>query len=303
MSDAQAIQFIKPAQPNVAQFLPPHYACIGKYELDVVSSCNVGCIYCSLKNDGRPQPLAIDHLIDGDYPADLIKKGIYLSPNSDPFSKNARDNTHRILEAFLPKGVNFLITTKTMIPQHTLELMMQYKKQVYAQVSLARLDDNLNKLLEPGAASAANRLATIKTLVDAGFMVTTLFMPLYPHLDDQHERLSSLVQACAAVGNKYIKASYLVINPRDDKAQKMQENELLRKSWDMMTEEIKINIGRGRILPELTRMETYALLTKLCYDNGITFYSCPILDPKVLSNDEATKVCKTYRLYEANVQP
>jgi len=277
-------------QKNI-QFIPSHYArCINKYEIDLTNGCNVRCCYCSLKNTKWKVGMAFDEI-----PLDIKEKGVYLSPNSDPFSKIARNTAHEILDQFLPQGVPFLIITKNKIPKKTVDLLARHPSQVYVQISISRLDDSLNSYIEPGAASASERLQTIKELVTAGIRVTPVLMPLFPMIDDTPKKISAIVNACANVGAKYLKASYVIINPYDlEQIQRMMFHLLLNESLLQMTEEVKIHIGGGLTVRNLERMSLYRRLTQLCTDHGMHFQACPILDPAVLDVKDIP-ICATYR--------
>jgi DNA repair photolyase len=276
--------------------LPSHYApCIDKYEIDLTSGCSVQCCYCSLK-DKRSKKTSLNDILQGEIPADIREKGIYLSPNCDPFSSSAQDTAHEVLARFLPDGVPFLIITKNHIPQRTIDLLARYPSQVYVQISLSRLDDELNAYIEPGAASADERLQTIRNLVDAGIRVTPILMPLFPYIDDIPVRnLWEVINACAATGAKYLKAAYVIINPHDAvQMQKLMGNDDIEMSLRYLTEKIKIHIGEGLTAQTDRRIKLYKMLTYSCSEFGMKFQACPILDPAVLDMDNVG-ICATYR--------
>jgi len=276
-----------------ALLVPSHYLpCIGKYELDLMQGCTVNCAYCSLKTE-KYERLDIERILDDRLPEDITERGIYLSPNSDPFAKPVQENAHHVLEALLPRNIPFLIITKNHIPQKTIDLMAIYPKQIYVQISIGRIDDAINRYLEPGSASAADRLDNIKKLCEAGINTTALLMPLFPEVDDIPKILQATIMECANAGARYAKAAYAVIPSGDTRAiEIMQSHPLLRKSLGSLTEYLKIHIGGGMTAPEYRRKELYARLKELCSVYGMKFYTCPILDPAVLSNPEA--VCRTF---------
>lgn len=277
---------------NNITFIPSHYPqCICAYEVDLTEGCSVQCCYCSLKNKGQT---CLDGTTLAEIPSNLKDKGIYLSPNSDPFALRAKTMAHEVLDRFLPEGVPFLIITKNQIPKRTIELLAKYPSQVYVQVSISRLDDALNSYIEPGAASANKRLETITQLSRAGVRVTPILMPLFPILDDTEEKLSNLIHACADAGAKYLKAAYVIVNTEDQvQMQKLMTHLLLKESLAQMTERIKIHIGGGITVLKKQRMLLYHQITTLCKDHGIKFQSCPILDPVVLEEKDVA-ICATY---------
>ncbi|MBU1270175.1 MAG: radical SAM protein [Nanoarchaeota archaeon] len=274
--------------------IPTHYPCIGKYELDLTRGCPVRCIYCGVKEEEKTTKLDISSIINRPITEDIRKKGIYLSPNSDPFSKQARENAHNILKKFLPERVPFLIITKNKIPTETTDLLAKYPEQVYTQISIARLDDELNRYIEPGAANLSDRLENIKNLHSVGINVTVILMPIYPEVDDIDENLSTLVSKCSEAGAKYLKAAYVVINPKDEQqVNLMRNNPILNRSWEQMTEYLKIHIGGGMTAPEYRRLQLYETLNELCASNNMKFQTCPILDPAVLKS-VSIPICRTY---------
>ena len=96
-----------------ATVLDSHYEnCIRFQEIDLSDGCDVECIYCGLasKKD-ECITLEIDEIIDGGVP----DKGIYLSPNSDPFYHTVAEKTHKLLEHFLPQGIPFSNTSNIFI--------------------------------------------------------------------------------------------------------------------------------------------------------------------------------------------
>ncbi len=267
-------------------FVPSHYPCIGSYEVDLSQNCTIGCVYCSLKHKIPPGERFTQI---PKVPLDLRERGIYLSPNSDPFSHHTRDFAHDFLKYYLQQGVPFLIITKSYIPDETLALLAHYSSQVYVQISLSRLDDDMNELLECGAAKAEYRLKTIASLSSAGIKVVPVMMPLFPGIDDTKQSLSATISACASAGAKYMKAAYAVLDIHNlDIVKTMLCTPQLKKSFKEMREYIDIHVGGGLTVSKERRMKTYELITQLCSDHGMQFQACPILDPAVV---EANNVC------------
>ncbi|MCX6822585.1 MAG: radical SAM protein [candidate division SR1 bacterium] len=268
-------------------FVPSHYPCIGAYEIDVTSGCSVNCCYCGLKKTA--------HAAHTNIPGDLKEKGIYLSPNSDPFAKLARDGSHELLERFLPQGVQFLIITKSYIPTCTMDLLAKYAPQVYVQISISRLDNELNNIIEPCASTARERLEIMSSLVASGVRVVPCMMPLFPGIDDTDTSLTSTIIACANAGAKYLKAAYAVLDYTDvGIVKRMIAHPILKQSFHLMTEYQKIHIGGGLTTPKTHRMQFYERITQLCAEHGLRFQACPILDPAVLENNNVC-LCATFR--------
>lgn len=267
------------------EFFPSHYQnCIGFSEIDFSDGCEVGCIYCGLtKSKNNIDKLDFPDLSD----ISSITKGIYLSPNTDPFSSSNKSKSKELLNQFLPKGIPFLIITKSKISADIIDLLADHKDNIVIQVSLARLNDELNNYVEPNASSAKARLETINKLALKGIKTTALLMPLYPSVDDSEILLQEIVKRFANVGAFFLKAAYVLI--RDgSKAKDIQaknsilNHPMLNKSWNLMSEKIYPHIGEANIYPYSERKKTYQLLTGLCSENNLKFAACSVLDPQIL---------------------
>ncbi|MHB9011348.1 MAG: radical SAM protein [Ignavibacteriaceae bacterium] len=270
-----------------AQISESHYKnCIDFQEIDLSVGCNVGCIYCGLavkKNESIT--LSIDNIINYQKP----KKGIYLSPNSDPFYYNVADKTHQLLEHFLPQGVPFLLITKSIIPDKTIKLISNYPELVIPQISLARLDQKLNDYIEPNAARVTERLDTIRNLADAGLRVTALMMPVYHTIDDTEDKLLNIIHEFAKYGASIVRASYVLIRngdkPKDKEIlDKMKQHEKLKKCLEQMTEKIQPHIGEAITFPFEKRISFYKKIAAMCEQNGIKFSACSVLDPNIFAD-------------------
>ena len=282
--------------------------CIKYHELDVTKGCNVGCIYCGLafsKNEIERVNVDIEELIR--QTPDV--KGIYLSPNSDAFSKICVDTTHEILASLLPKGIKFLLITKNVIPEKTIQLLKKYPEQITVKVSLSRINQELNHYTEPGSATVTERLQTMKALVDDGIKkVYAILMPLYPGVDDDKEKIIALMDEIRNTGVKFIQTAFVVIRngtkPKDvEILDKMLQHPELKKSWELMTETLKIQIGEGQIYPFEKRLAFYRMLSKICADREMEFSACTVLDSALYHvTDDDFHICKTLQILPDQIE-
>src|SRR5436309_10158213 len=95
------------------------------------------------------------------------------------------------------------IITKNLLVTRDVDVLGELAKHQAAAVfvSLTTLDTELRKVMEPRTSPPAARLATIKTLGQAGIPVGVLLAPVIPGLTD-HE-IPSLVQAAVAAGARF----------------------------------------------------------------------------------------------------
>lgn len=289
-------------EPTVKAALAPssYPECIGLDELDVTSGCDVQCVYCGVRQRGLSRPLSVETLIDQPIPPG---RGVYLSPNCDPFSPVAVDSTHRVLERFLPHGVRFLIITKCEIPSRTISLVAKHSRSVLVKVSLARLNQPLNAFLEPGAAHVAARLGNIRRLAAEGVVVGGLAMPLFPGVDDTPANLDELMEAFSRAGALFVKAAYVVLRLGPSQKDRSILNGIrmhpeLGRSLRQMTETIKVQIGEGNVPPLGRRKELYRYLQHLCRRLRMNFVACSVLDPPILPHRAADlHVCNSIHTF------
>jgi len=269
------------------KFVESHYCdCIDFYEIDLSNGCDVGCIYCGLaKKNNDSEYLDINSVLEGPAP----NKGIYLSPNSDPFYGIAAEKSHRLLERFLPEGVPFVIITKSFIPDKTIKLMSRYPQLIIPKISLARLDQELNSYIEPRAASVKIRLDNMKRLSESGLKVVALMMPMYFSLDDTQEKLEEIINEFSIRGVSILKASYVLIRKGTSKKdqyilEKMKDHNRLKTCLEFMTDEIEPHIGNASTVPFGMRTNLYKRLSQICTKHNIKFCACSVLDPEIFSN-------------------
>lgn len=280
-----------------AEILKSGYPCAAGFELDLIDGCDVGCIYCSLSSSNSAEALDVEDVMSCPVPLPAV----YISPNSDPFSDVAKATTYKVLERFLTEGVLVALFTKRKIPDDTIRLLGKYPDLVIPTVSLARLDQELNSYIEPGAATAQERLDTIKVLADSGLKVKARLNPLYPGIDDTDECLGRIIGAYADAGVYAVKTAYVVV--RDSKptrwmVEKMTDHPVLRKGWEQMTETIKIHKGKGNVPPHEKRVDLYRRVGALCDEHGLKFAVCSVLDLPVLEDKpQGVPVCSNIMIF------
>ncbi|MFC1565130.1 hypothetical protein ACFL6G_09360 [candidate division KSB1 bacterium] len=269
--------------------------CINFKEIDLTDGCSIGCIYCGLSKHARSEQLDINDLLN----SNKIPKGLYLSPNSDPFAHNAAESTHELLRYYLPKGVNISIITKSIIPANTISLLSKYYRQVIPQISLARMNDALNNYIEPGAASANERIQNMEEMSVSGLKVRALAIPMYPGIDDTEDNLRTLLINFKKAGVSSLKAAFVLVRiggKRKDEfiLNRMIKHPELKNCLNKMTETIKAHIGDGNV-PEITyRKQFYCKVAEICKEYQLKFASCSVLDPALLDCETTGfPVCKS----------
>lgn len=167
--------------------------------------CEHGCIYCYARpshnylglSPGLDFETQIFHKPDAPelLAAELARPGYACAPialgvNTDAYQPVERQTrlTRRILEVLLACRHPVSLITKSALIERDIDLLaaLAAENLVTAAVSLTGLSAELARHLEPRAASPQRRLATIRTLAEAGVPVGVSFAPLIPGLND-HE--------------------------------------------------------------------------------------------------------------------
>jgi DNA repair photolyase len=115
---------------------------------------------------------------------------IMIGANTDPYQPIEREHgvTRSLLEVLLRCRHPVTITTKGALVARDVDLLAQLARDGLVRVmfSIPSLSNDMKRVLEPRAASAAARLKAMSTLADAGVPVGVLVAPIIPILTE-HE--------------------------------------------------------------------------------------------------------------------
>ena len=140
---------------------------------------------------------------------------VYFSPSSDAFMpvKEVLDQAYQVMKLLLDRGIGIQFVTKGKVPEIFLELFAKRPELVAGQVGLCTLNDALNDVIEPNAASASDRLDTLGHLVRIGVTTSLRADPLIHGVTDHDDNLDRLFARIAACGVRHVSASYLFLRP------------------------------------------------------------------------------------------
>ena len=179
--------------------------------------CEHGCVYCY----ARPSHAYLDLSPGLDFEtrlfakpdaarllrAELAQPGyrcepIALGTNTDPYQPIEREwkITRQLIEVLAECEHPLTITTKGVLVERDLDLLapMAAKNLARVYVSIAMLDRELARKLDPRAPAPQRRLAMIRAISDAGVPVGVSVAPVIPQLTDKD--LEAILEAAAAHG-------------------------------------------------------------------------------------------------------
>ncbi|MBF6316794.1 Rv2578c family radical SAM protein [Nocardia cyriacigeorgica] len=136
------------------------------------------------------------------------RETVALGTNTDPYQR--AEGRYRlmpgIIRALTDSGTPFSILTKGTLLRRDLPLLTLAARQVpvHIGVSLAMLDPELHRSVEPGTPSPKARLELVRALADAGFEVDVMVAPVIPYLTDSSAHLDELFAAIADAGARSV---------------------------------------------------------------------------------------------------
>jgi len=140
---------------------------------------------------------------------ELIEKNaiIEMSSSSDPYPPVEEDLrlTRKTLELFAKYPVRVLITTKSNIVVRDIDLLSKIPSAV--MITITTLDENIAKLIEPGAPSPSTRLKAIRDLSASGVPVGVRIDPVIPGVNSDEHLIAELVEKVRDAGAKHIVTS------------------------------------------------------------------------------------------------
>lgn len=132
------------------------------------------------------------------------REPVAMGTNTDPYQRaeGRYQLMPGIIRALADSGTPFNILTKGTVLSRDLPLLSEVGKDVPVGlgVSIALVDRELQRSLEPGTASPQARLDLVSKIVDAGLPCGVFVAPVLPHLTDSVERLDELLAAIVATG-------------------------------------------------------------------------------------------------------
>jgi DNA repair photolyase len=227
---------------------------------------------------------------------------LFLSPASDAFAPQAAASTHVLLAHVLPRGTRVGIVTKGIIPERTLELLAEHRAQVEGVgVGVTSLDEDRNRLLEPGCPPAAERLANLERVAGRGLPAGLRMDPLFPILDDRPADLARLVGEAARRGALAVTTTYVFAWGRY--LRRLRRIPELAAPCRLLTERAPMEGGSAFSVPLARKLETYGRIAELTGEHGIWFNTCGCKDLRVRASGRFFSSCRNVLFLDPALEP
>ncbi|KAB7758314.1 Rv2578c family radical SAM protein [Mycolicibacterium mucogenicum] len=190
-----------------------------RYTVNAYRGCSHACRYCF----ARPTHEYLDFDSGNDFDRELVVKtnvaevlrrelfrrswtrdAVALGTNTDPYQRAEGRYALMpgIIAALSDSGTPFSILTKGTLLRRDLPLIVDAGTRVgvSVSVSLAMLDPDLHRSVEPGTPTPAARLELISAITAAGLDCHVMVAPVLPYLTDSEAHLEALLSRIAAAG-------------------------------------------------------------------------------------------------------
>lgn len=240
--------------------------------------CPHACAYCYAEgfryfSGAPPQLISLEAI-------ERVKRWperLFLSSASDPFHPVAVKLAKELLRASLSGGSFVVISTKALATPEIIAILSQYPEQVSYTVSLSSMSEERNRILEPGAPSAQERLhgkkqngdivlCGVEQLARRGIHLTLKADSLFPDLDDTEEAISCLLEEARACGVRAVNFSYTFY--RKTFKRNLESIPLLARSMELMNERQPIASGTGFSVPLSEKRTRLAYLADIASSLG-----------------------------------
>jgi DNA repair photolyase len=201
------------------------------YSVNPYEGCSINCIYCYIRGSkyglNMDKKLAVKinsaEILERQL-ASRAKKGQYgiiaVSSATDPYIQPEEkfNLTRKFLEIILKYRFPVFVSSKSTLILRDLAILKEIdekailpddlKKKVshgaIITTSISTLDERVSKIIEPAAASPADRLNTIKKFKEKGFFAGVNFIPVLPYISDSKESLEQMITGAKNAGADFV---------------------------------------------------------------------------------------------------
>ncbi len=277
---------------------PSTLKCLDKTPtLNITAGCAHLCMYCYARGyssyPGDETVVLYSNLAEK-LESELVRKRkkptfVYFSPSCDAFQpvKQVLDSTYSLMELLLRRGIGVRFLTKGSIPNKFIKLFKSHSNIVQAHIGITTLSRELQKLIEPHAATPNARLNNINFLTEIGILPEIKLDPLIPGLTDSVDNLDTLLKTLGGSGIKNVGLNYLFLRPIIHKniRNALNHTKALEKVSQAFYDNIDLKLlnskSRVRALNLHFRQKRYEGISLLAKRYGIKTYVCGYKNPDI----------------------
>jgi len=197
----------------------------GKYTAHPYVGCRSGCEFCYSRGSrylGKRHPDTFDTLIQVKINAvELLRHELpRLEPDviaAGDWQRPAEDR-YRLSRGMLEvvRGLSFplFVVERSPLLTRDLDLLVEINQRAWVGVlfSISSLDPDLKRAFEPRSPGVMRRLRAMEKLAQAGILVGTAMMPVFPFVGDDDDHLEDLIRATRDHGGCCVLAGGLTMD-------------------------------------------------------------------------------------------
>lgn len=193
------------------------------FEINPSIGCQFQCQYCNAytqEEDNYFQNVKVyvdypqyleEFLIEKENELDKIF--FYFSPKVDAFQECLIESgvTEKILSLFKKYNVRYIIVTKGGIPNKRIcDILTETREKNQILISCSMPNEEVRKIMEPGAAPIDKRLEFAKYCVENSINVTAIFSPIFPV--DNYEYIKKYIKFYLDIGITHFRLNFTEIS-------------------------------------------------------------------------------------------
>jgi len=191
-----------------------------KYNMNLYRGCQHQCIYCDTRSECYQIQNFENEVIYKENSLELLRKElaskrikgtIGLGSMNDPYQplEAIQELTRKALQIIAEFQFPVHLITKSNLVLRDIDLLKQISN-IYASVSfsITTTDDELAKVIEPGATLVSSRLKAIQELNKNGIQAGIVMMPILPFIEDNAENITNIVTKGHEYSTAYILPSF-----------------------------------------------------------------------------------------------
>ena len=268
------------------------------YSMNPYSGCQINCAYCYTRGSKYGENMAATFSVKANA-AELLRKQlrrraekkqfgfIGLASATDPYPpiEERTQLTRELLRIVLEFRFPLALSTKSTLVLRDLDLLTEIDRiavvpddlrnrvghGVIVMTSLSTLDPADAAVLEPGAASPADRLNCIRRCVENRLFAGVAFMPLLPFLSDSEQHLESMIKVARDCGARFVFVSGLTLFGNGTAGSKTLYSRFLSHRHPELVERILKMFGRSPFPSREYSAKLDRMARNLCSKNSVRY--------------------------------
>lgn len=266
------------------------------YTLNPYSGCSFNCRYCYIRGSKYGEHLEMKTAIKTNA-AELLdkqlalraKKGQYgiivLASATDPYLHFEAEQqlTRRLLHIIAKHRFPVHIITKSPMVKRDFDILKEIDQTAILPADLqgkltngtvitfsfSTVNDEVNRIFEPGAPVPSERIKGLEKSAQAGFKTGVSMMPLLPYISDTGEHLHQMFAAFKAAGAHYIFPATITLFGSASSDSKTLVFDAVKKHYPHLLPKYQKLFDNSTQLPAYYNKAFYAKAKELCLQYGI----------------------------------